>query len=176
MASSHNEAIPEAAPSEAVPEAAPSEAVPEAAPSNDIFPDAEESSTNVTPVKKEEENPGPSLHDYPPPIDEHIKQEEDDVEMPPSPPPSPPPPSPPPSPPLPSPPPSPPPSPTHRPPEQPPNLEQVNEAQGIVVAAPNRGEVINDVLTNNNDDDDDAIMMGFTGTGNGNNVSKKIFL
>ena len=70
MASSHNEAIPEAAPSEAVPEAAPS---------NDIFSDAEESSTNVTPVKKEEENPGPPLHDYPPPIDEHIKQEEDDV-------------------------------------------------------------------------------------------------
>jgi hypothetical protein len=55
-------------------------------------------------------------------------------------------------------------------------LEQVNEAQGIVVAAPSRGEVSNDVLTNNNDDDDDdddAIMMGVTGTGN---VSKKIFL
>ena len=80
MASSHNEAIPEAAPSEAVPQAAPT---------NDIFPDTEESNTNVTPVKKEEENPGPSLHDYPPPIDAHIKQEEDDVEMPPSPPPSP---------------------------------------------------------------------------------------
>ena len=113
------------------------------------------------------------LHDYPAPIDAHIKQKEDDVEMPPSPPPPPSPPSPPPSPPLPSPPPSPPPSPTHRPPEQPPNLEQVNEAQGIVVAAPNRGEVINDVLMNNNDDDDDAIMMVVTGTGNGNNVSKK---
>ena len=42
MASSHNEAVPEAVPSEAVPEAAPSEAVPEAAPSNDIFPDIED--------------------------------------------------------------------------------------------------------------------------------------
>ena len=158
------------------------EAVPEAVPSNDIFPNTEASNTNVTTVKEEEDDeemsPSPRalLHDYPAPIDAHIKQEEDDVEMPPSPPPSPPPPSPPPSPPLPSPPPSPPPSPTHGPPEQPPNLEQVNEAQGIVVAAPNRGEVINDVLTNNNDDDDDAIMMGFTGTGNGNNVSKNIFL
>lgn len=42
-----------------------------------------------------------------------------------------------------------------------------------MVAASNRGEVVNDVLTNNNDDDDDdAIMMGVTGTGN---VSKIFF-
>ena len=44
-----------------------------------------------------------------------------------------------------------------------------------MVAASNRGELVNDVLTNNNDDDDDddAIMMGVTGTGN---VSKIFFL
>ena len=198
MVSSHNETVPEAVPSEALPEPAPSSGTfPNQAASTDFTPIKEEEDNEDNPgsppsidthIKQEEDNvempPSPSpppspralLHDYPPPIDARIQQEEDDVEMPPSPPPSPPPPSPPPSPPLPSPPPSPPPSPTHRPPEQPPNLEQVNEAQGIVVAAPSRGEVINDVLMNNNDGDEDAIMMGVTGTGNGNNVSKKIFL
>ena len=78
MASSHNEALPEAVPS------------------NGIFPDMEASSMNVTTVKEEEDDeemspsPPPSpralLHDYPAPIDARIKQEEDDVEMPPSPP------------------------------------------------------------------------------------------